>query len=45
MLGFTQDEHFLYFILEYIQGGELFKYLRSVQSFTLKDSMFEILIF
>jgi len=29
MLGFSQDERFLYFVLEYVQGGELFTYLRN----------------
>ena len=29
MKGFAQDERFLYFLLEYIQGGELFTYLRN----------------
>lgn len=30
MLGFTQDERFLYFVLEFIPGGELFTYLRNL---------------
>jgi protein kinase A len=29
MVGFTQDERYLYFVLDYIQGGELFTYLRN----------------
>jgi serine/threonine protein kinase len=29
MSGYTQDERHLYFVLEYIQGGELFTYLRN----------------
>ncbi|CAG9315419.1 unnamed protein product [Blepharisma stoltei] len=30
LIGYTQDESYLYFALEFIQGGELFTYLRSV---------------
>lgn len=30
MKGFCQDERYLYLVLEYIPGGELFTYLRSV---------------
>ncbi len=29
MLGFCQDTRYLYFALEFIQGGELFIYLRN----------------
>ena len=30
MLGFSQDDRYLYFSLEYIPGGELFTYLRNI---------------
>lgn len=30
MDGFCQDDRYLYLILEYVSGGELFTYLRSV---------------
>lgn len=30
MEGFTQDTRYLYFILEYVPGGELLTYLRNV---------------
>lgn len=30
MTGFTQDDRYLYFSLEYIPGGELFTYLRNI---------------
>ena len=32
MVGMTQNERCLYIVLEYVQGGELFTYLRTVQS-------------
>lgn len=30
MIGFSQDDRYLYFSLEYIPGGELFTYLRNI---------------
>ena len=30
MLGFAQDEMFLFIVLEFVQGGELFTYLRNL---------------
>jgi len=30
MEGFTQDSRYLYLVMEFISGGELFTYLRSV---------------
>lgn len=32
MEGFCQDQRYLYFVLEFVSGGELFTYLRSVGS-------------
>lgn len=31
--GYTQDNKYFYIFLEFIQGGELFTYLRSVNRF------------
>lgn len=33
MYGFTQDSRYLYLLLEFISGGELFTYLRGVGRF------------
>jgi protein kinase A len=30
LLGLSQDDRYLYFVLEYIAGGELFTYLRGI---------------
>lgn len=35
MYGISQNDRYLYILMEYIQGGELFTYLRSIQ--TLKN--------
>lgn len=32
MEGFCQDQRYLYFVLEFVSGGELFTYLRNVGS-------------
>lgn len=40
MLGFTQDERFLYFVLEYVQGGELFTYLRNKGKLENNEAVF-----
>ncbi len=33
MDGFAQDDRYLYLILEFVRGGELFTYLRGVGKF------------
>jgi len=38
MLGFTQDERYLYIILEYVQGGELFTYMRNVGKLEVNEA-------
>ncbi|KAJ3057844.1 camp-dependent protein kinase catalytic subunit, partial [Rhizoclosmatium hyalinum] len=35
-----QDTHYLYMVMEYIDGGDLFSYLRKVQKFGDEDSKF-----
>ena len=42
MDGFTQDERYLYLVLEFVSGGELFTYLRSVGRLETPHSMFYI---
>lgn len=40
MTGITQNDRYLYIVLEYVQGGELFTYLRTVQSLRNEDAIF-----
>ena len=40
MAGVAQDERYLYMALEFIRGGELFTYLRSVESFPPSQARF-----
>ncbi|CAD8161756.1 unnamed protein product [Paramecium octaurelia] len=40
LLGYTQDERYLYFVLEYIQGGELFTYLRNAGTIENDEAQF-----
>lgn len=40
MIGFCQDERFLYFALEFVQGGELFTYLRNKGKLENDESVF-----
>lgn len=40
MEGMTQDNRFLYIAMEFVQGGELFTYLRSVGKFISTQACF-----
>lgn len=40
MTGITQNDRNLYIMMEYVQGGELFTYLRTVQSLKNEDAFF-----
>lgn len=40
MFGIAQNERYLYIIMEYISGGELFTYLRTVQNVKNDDAKF-----
>jgi protein kinase A len=40
MLGFAQDERFLYIVLEFVQGGELFTYLRNLGKLENNEAVF-----
>lgn len=40
MYGISQDERYLYIIMEYVSGGELFTYLRTVQNLKNDDAVF-----
>ncbi len=37
--GFSQDKKFLYVVLELVNGGELFTYLRGVGKFPPEQAM------
>ena len=39
-LGFAKDEKFLYFAIEYSNGGDLFNYLRAKSTFSIENSTF-----
>ena len=43
MDGLTQDERYLYLVLEYIPGGELFTYLRGVGSLESPHAAYKII--
>ena len=38
MLGFQQDDRYLYIVLEYVQGGELFTYMRNVGKLEVNEA-------
>ena len=38
MEGMAQDSRYLYFMLEFVRGGELFTYLRSVRTFDVPQA-------
>jgi len=40
MSGLAQDERFLYICLDYIAGGELFNYLRSIGNLNNDEAKF-----
>jgi protein kinase X len=40
MIGITQNERYLYIAMEYVPGGELFTYLRTVQSLKSDEARF-----
>ena len=45
MDGFTQDERYLYLVLEFVSGGELFTYLRNVGRLESHHASFLLLIY
>lgn len=40
LLGVTHDERFIYIFIEYVAGGELFTYLRTVGNLNNDDAKF-----
>lgn len=40
MEGIAQDDRYLYIVLEFIPGGELFTYLRTCNSFPAAQTQF-----
>ena len=40
--GFSQDDRFIYLVMEFVQGGEFFIYLRSVGKLKPLDAAFNI---
>lgn len=44
MEGFAQDARYLYFILEYVSGGELLTYLRNAVRFETNQAAYNYII-
>lgn len=42
--GLAQDSKYLYLVLELINGGELFTYLRSVETFPTEQAKYHLLL-
>ena len=40
--GFTQDDRYIYLVMEFVQGGEFFIYLRSVGKLKPIDAGFKL---
>lgn len=40
ILGINHDERYIYLFLEYVAGGELFTYLRTIGNLNNEDSKF-----
>jgi protein kinase A len=38
MEGFTQDDRYLYLVIEFVRGGEMFTYLRGIGKFEPKQA-------
>ncbi len=38
--GVAQDDHYLYMFMDFVRGGELFTYLRSVNAFPIPQAQF-----
>lgn len=45
MLGFAQNEKYLFFLMDFIQGGELFTLLRTKGKFEVPEVMYKALFF
>ena len=41
MMGFAQNDKYLYFLMEFIQGGELYTLLRTRGKFLLPEVMYK----
>jgi len=43
MKGFSQDERYLYIVLQYVPGGELFTYMRNVGKLEVNEARYTTL--